>query len=155
MASLRDRLSDIAISTIDAFCLSLLREFPLEADLDPGFAVADETEVARLVEDALDRALRICRAQARDDADMALVFARLRRRRACAPAWRTCSSGASWRCLRSSRFRRSRAGALSGDGLVPSALGRVARALAETPGGLAAIARRRAAGPAAIRAAGA
>ena len=32
---LRDRLGDIAISTIDAFCLSLLREFPLEADLDP------------------------------------------------------------------------------------------------------------------------
>ena len=33
---LRDRLGEIAISTIDAFCLSLLREFPLEADLDPG-----------------------------------------------------------------------------------------------------------------------
>jgi len=31
---LRDRLGEIAISTIDAFCLSLLREFPLEADLD-------------------------------------------------------------------------------------------------------------------------
>jgi ATP-dependent helicase/nuclease subunit A len=46
---LRDRLNDIAISTIDAFCLSLLREFPLEADLDPGFDVADETEVPRLV----------------------------------------------------------------------------------------------------------
>ena len=43
---LRDRLGDIAISTIDAFCLSLLREFPLEADVDPGFALADETEVA-------------------------------------------------------------------------------------------------------------
>jgi hypothetical protein len=28
---LHDRMSDIAISTIDAFCLSLLREFPLEA----------------------------------------------------------------------------------------------------------------------------
>src|SRR6185503_15620746 len=32
---LRDRTDDIGISTIDAFCLSLLREFPLEADLDP------------------------------------------------------------------------------------------------------------------------
>ena len=41
---LRDRLGDIAISTIDAFCLSLLREFPLEADLDPGFGMTDETE---------------------------------------------------------------------------------------------------------------
>ena len=48
---MRDRLGDIAISTIDAFCLSLLREFPLEADLDPGFDMADETEVPRLVED--------------------------------------------------------------------------------------------------------
>ena len=38
---LRDRLDDIAVSTIDAFCLSLLREFPLEADVDPGFDLAD------------------------------------------------------------------------------------------------------------------
>ena len=55
----RDRLGEIAISTIDAFCLSLLREFPLEADLDPGFEMADETEVPRLVEESLDRSLRI------------------------------------------------------------------------------------------------
>jgi ATP-dependent helicase/nuclease subunit A len=74
---LRDRLNDIAISTIDAFCLSLLREFPLEADLDPGFDVADETEVPRLVEESLDDALRICRARAREDEDVALLFAQL------------------------------------------------------------------------------
>ncbi|MBP1612218.1 MAG: addA 2, partial [Acidobacteria bacterium] len=73
----RDRLNDIAISTIDAFCLSLLREFPLEADLDPGFDVADETEVPRLVEESLDEALRVCRARARDDEDIALLFAQL------------------------------------------------------------------------------
>jgi ATP-dependent helicase/nuclease subunit A len=78
---LRQRMSDISISTIDAFCLSLLREFPLEADIDPGFALADETEVPRLIEEALDRALRISRAQARDDADVALVFAQLGERR--------------------------------------------------------------------------
>ena len=59
MARPRERLSDIAISTIDAFCLSLLREFPLEADVDPGFALADDTEIPRLIEEALDRALRI------------------------------------------------------------------------------------------------
>src|SRR5437899_5852634 len=41
---LGDRLGDIAISTIDAFCLALLREFPLEADVDPGFDLADETQ---------------------------------------------------------------------------------------------------------------
>ena len=74
---LRDRLNDIAISTIDAFCLSLLREFPLEADLDPGFDVADETEVPRLVEESLDDALRICRARASGDEDVALLFAQL------------------------------------------------------------------------------
>ena len=61
-ASCKDRLGDIAISTIDAFCLSLLREFPLEADVDPGFDLADDTEVPRLVGESLDQALRICRA---------------------------------------------------------------------------------------------
>ncbi len=79
--SLRDRTSDIAISTIDAFCLSLLREFPLEADIDPGFTVADDTELPRLVDEALDRTLRICRAAARDDEYLALVFAQLGERR--------------------------------------------------------------------------
>ncbi len=74
---LRDRLNDIAISTIDAFCLSLLREFPLEADLDPGFDVADETEVPRLVEESLDQALRICRGRARTDEGVALLFTQL------------------------------------------------------------------------------
>ena len=79
---LRDRIDDIAISTIDAFCLSLLREFPLEADLDPGFDVADETEVPRLVDESLDRALRTCRSLAREDENIALVFAQLGDRRA-------------------------------------------------------------------------
>ena len=50
--------ADIQISTIDAFCLSMLREFPLEADLDPSFALADETEVPRLVDQSLDKSLR-------------------------------------------------------------------------------------------------
>jgi ATP-dependent helicase/nuclease subunit A len=79
--NLRDRVGDIAISTIDAFCLSLLREFPLEADLDPGFSMADETEVPRLVDEALDRALAICRSLARDDENVALAFAQLSERR--------------------------------------------------------------------------
>ena len=79
---MRDRTADVAISTIDAFCLSLLREFPLEADLDPGFQMADETEVPRLVDEALDRALRTCRSVARQDEHVALVFAQLGDRRA-------------------------------------------------------------------------
>jgi len=73
----RDRLGEIAISTIDAFCLSLLREFPLEADLDPGFEMADETEVPRLVEESLDRSLRIFAGLAKTEPDIALVLAQL------------------------------------------------------------------------------
>ena len=78
---LRDRTGDINISTIDAFCLSLLREFPLEADLDPGFSMADDMEVPRLIEESLDRSLRICQGIARDDETVALVFAQLSQRR--------------------------------------------------------------------------
>jgi ATP-dependent helicase/nuclease subunit A len=78
---LKERLGDIAISTIDAFCLSLLREFPLEADVDPGFDLADDTQAPRLVSESLDGALRICRGIAGDDEDVALVFAQLGERR--------------------------------------------------------------------------
>jgi ATP-dependent helicase/nuclease subunit A len=74
---LRDRLGEIAVSTIDAFCLSLLREFPLEANLDPGFDVADETEVPRLVELALDRTLRACVGRAPHEPELALILAQL------------------------------------------------------------------------------
>ena len=80
-AALRDRLADIAISTIDAFCLSLLREFPLEADLDPGFRMADDTEVPRLMDEAIDRTLRIGRSLAREDEGVAIVFRQLGDRR--------------------------------------------------------------------------
>lgn len=75
--TLSERLHEVAISTIDAFCLSLLREFPLEAGLDPGFGMADETEALRLTDEALDRTLRICRAIAQEDETVALVFAEL------------------------------------------------------------------------------
>ncbi|MEZ5415954.1 MAG: UvrD-helicase domain-containing protein [Vicinamibacterales bacterium] len=75
--ALRTQLGEIAISTIDAFCLSLLGEFPLEADVDPGFGVADETETPRLVDEALDHALRIGRVQSARDPDLALLFARM------------------------------------------------------------------------------
>ncbi len=73
----RDRVGEIAISTIDAFCLSLLREFPLEAGLDPSFRLADETEVARLVERALDETLRVARALACQRPDLAYVLTQL------------------------------------------------------------------------------
>jgi ATP-dependent helicase/nuclease subunit A len=73
----RDRLADISISTIDAFCLSLLREFPLEADLDPAFDMADETEVPRLVDASLERSLRIFAGLAKQEPDVAVVLAQL------------------------------------------------------------------------------
>lgn len=75
--ALRGRLSEVAISTIDAFCLSLLGEFPLEADVDPGFGVADETETPRLMDEALDRTLRIGRGHSAHDPEVGLLFARL------------------------------------------------------------------------------
>ncbi|MGE5359441.1 MAG: UvrD-helicase domain-containing protein [Bacteroidales bacterium] len=78
---LRDRLGDIAISTIDAFCLSLLREFPLEAGLDPGFEIADETLVATVKRRALDRALRVCGRLAAKDEDVRLLLAQLGERK--------------------------------------------------------------------------
>jgi ATP-dependent helicase/nuclease subunit A len=78
---IRERLADVAISTIDAFCLGLIREFPLEADIDPGFELADQTEIPRLIDEALDRALRIGRHLAQADADIAMVFVQLRERR--------------------------------------------------------------------------
>ena len=74
----RERSGEVAISTIDAFCLSLLREFPLEANLDPGFDMADETQVPRLMEEALDRALDIGRGLSRHDDYVRLLFAELR-----------------------------------------------------------------------------
>lgn len=78
---MRDRSGDVAISTIDAFCLSLLREFPLEANLDPGFEMADETQVPRLMEEALDQALDVGRGLARSDDYVRLLFAELREQR--------------------------------------------------------------------------
>jgi len=74
---IRDAFGDIAISTIDAFCLALLHEFPLEAGVDPGFDLADETETPRFTEASLDRALRIGRGLSLDDSDVALLFTEL------------------------------------------------------------------------------
>ena len=74
---IRDAFNEIGISTIDAFCLSLLHEFPLEAGVDPGFDLADETETPRFVESSLDSALAIGRAISLEDADVALLFTEL------------------------------------------------------------------------------
>src|SRR5262245_1865545 len=77
-SALRDRVSDIQISTIDAFCYALLREFPLEARVDPGFDIADETGMARLAAEALDRTFRTARRLIVTDENVRLLFARVR-----------------------------------------------------------------------------
>ena len=76
-SELRDRLGEVAVSTVDAFCLALLREFPLEADLDPGFGIADETEVPRLADEAVDRTLVAAARLAGQNAGVAMLLARL------------------------------------------------------------------------------
>ena len=52
---IRTRLFEIHITTIDAFCLGLLREFPLEAGLDPDIALIDEVDNQRLLEESIDQ----------------------------------------------------------------------------------------------------
>ena len=75
--NLHDRFGEIAISTIDAFCLSLLLEFPLESDLDPGFGMVDETEVPHLIKDAVERTLTVGAEMACRDTDVAMLLAQL------------------------------------------------------------------------------
>jgi ATP-dependent helicase/nuclease subunit A len=77
LETIRESAADITISTIDAFCLQLLREFPLEADVDPAFELADETETPRLVEEALERTIRTARGIAATQPDMALLLGEL------------------------------------------------------------------------------
>ena len=75
---LRDHIGDIQISTIDAFCFGLLREFPLEADVDPDFEIADETEMARFANEALDLTLRAARGLVKDDEHVRLLLTRVK-----------------------------------------------------------------------------
>ena len=76
--ALRDRIADVQISTIDAFCFGLLREFPLEAGVAPGFEIADETDIARFSGEAMELALRASRRLIEDDEALRLLFARVK-----------------------------------------------------------------------------
>src|SRR4029079_9469093 len=75
---LRERIADIEISTIEAVCRGLLREFPLEADVDPAFEIADETEMARFASAALDLTLRASRRLIFAAGHVRLLFARVK-----------------------------------------------------------------------------
>jgi ATP-dependent helicase/nuclease subunit A len=74
-AIIKDRAADINISTIDAFCFGLLREFPLEADVDPAFEIADETEVPRFRAEAIELTLAACREALVSDERVRLLLA--------------------------------------------------------------------------------
>jgi ATP-dependent exoDNAse (exonuclease V) beta subunit len=53
--ALRDALADLegmSVSTIHAFCADLIRERPVEAGVEPGFAVADELGASLILEEA-------------------------------------------------------------------------------------------------------
>ncbi len=74
---LAGRLGDIQILTIDAFCFGLLREFPLEAGVDPAFDAADETEMARFADEALDLTFAALRGVVAEDESVRLLLARV------------------------------------------------------------------------------
>lgn len=71
-------LAEIQVATIDAFCFGLLREFPLEAGVDPGFEIADETEMARFATEALDVTMRIARGVVVRDDNVRLLLTRIK-----------------------------------------------------------------------------
>ena len=134
---IRESVTDISISTIDAFCLALLREFPLEADVDPGFDLADETETPRLVNEALDRTLRIGRGLATRQAEMALLFADLGEFRLREGLARLIDRRlVAWDAI--NRFLRHRSNATV-DEAVERLLSRIRSAFSSVPGGLAAV----------------
>ena len=134
---IRESVTDISISTIDAFCLALLREFPLEADVDPGFDLADETETPRLVGEALDRTLRIGRGLASRQTEMALLFADLGEFRLREGLARLIDRRlVTWDAL--GRFLRHRSHATV-DEAVAQLLSRIRTAFSSAPGGLSAV----------------
>lgn len=59
----KSRLESAPIGTFHSFCARILRENPVEAALDPNFAVLDEMESQLIVEKALDEVLEAALAQ--------------------------------------------------------------------------------------------
>jgi len=65
----------VKILTIHSFCQSLLRRFPIESGLPPGFDIVDERSAAQRLAEARDAVLRIGRA--RPDGDVGRAVASL------------------------------------------------------------------------------
>ncbi len=55
---LKDSFLNNYISTFHAFCAALLREYPIEAGLDPSFRVLDETEKVFFLRRSINRSLK-------------------------------------------------------------------------------------------------
>ncbi|MGB0681237.1 MAG: double-strand break repair helicase AddA [Magnetovibrionaceae bacterium] len=72
-AAVLDAPGGMNIQTIHAFCQSLLRRFPVEADLAPQFQVMDDRDAAVLLEAAREQVLMS--AQAGTDPDLAQALA--------------------------------------------------------------------------------
>ena len=57
LRQIREDLPAARISTIHAFCAALLREYPMEADVDPAFAVLEGLDAAQLRQQAVRQTL--------------------------------------------------------------------------------------------------
>ena len=57
LRQIREDLPAARISTIHAFCAALLREYPIEADVDPAFAVLEGMDAAQLRQQAVRQTL--------------------------------------------------------------------------------------------------
>ncbi len=53
----RGQLLEVHIATMDAFCLGLLKEFPLEAGLEPDMDLLENVDSGRLLEEAVEKSL--------------------------------------------------------------------------------------------------
>ncbi len=60
----------LKVQTIHSFCESLLRRFPLEAGVAPGFSVIEDAEATRLAASAIDALARSAEADAQIAADI-------------------------------------------------------------------------------------
>lgn len=60
LKNIREKLNNARISTIHSFCSRLLREYPIEAGVNPNFSEMEEYEVVRMKEQAIIRVLEDC-----------------------------------------------------------------------------------------------
>lgn len=94
---------DLRIQTIHSFCQSLLGSFPIEAEVIPGFSVAEDTQIARLIQEVLSTELEAMEGEG--DAGRALLETagalgqRMGKDAAVAFLKRCAEAGDSWRIL--------------------------------------------------------